>query len=797
MVKWLNNFINRKLAKHRMKHNHSGMPQRQFWYEKLMDQVNHSRIIGALMMIVLWCFCSFIMILPQLTTQEYSLTVNRKSPETIIAEIDFTYEDGAKTEALRRAAETAVPKYYRFSPDEKRRAARDFRKFTDALDARINLEHQKKEYHPADNDEYGKIVAALPPETVKDLAALYEDELTGATLARNFEKILQRGILSGHDKKSLLPEEKIKLMDEFGREQERAAADLPDAREATVHFFQELARQNPLVPVGMLSEAGRPLAAVLEGILSGEGNLERMDDYRRQLQHRARKQVQPVLERVAKNQVIIHRGETVTPRIVEMIEAYNKEYSKQVFEAGSYAHMVYVIYWCLLLVLFVMIYLYHIHPKVVRDNGSMMLCIWVIIAGIALNYLTARGFYAACRTWDISPELVGMALPTGFCAALLAVTVGFRVSLYMGFMVATMTAMMVGDEFNNAIGGMLLCGVTALAVRNADNYRSFFMRTMFAVIVSFIVMGAAIILLLVDNISWREILWGLGVAALNGFLTATLALLALFILEVFFRVSTNMSLLMFDYNHPLLVELRRKAPGTFHHSLTVSTLVEAAAKEIHYNPIPARVAALFHDIGKVTKPRYFAENIPGESKHDDLHPHMSSMVIMNHVKAGLTLASKYRLPRIIRKTIEQHHGTDMVYYFYRKAQDAQTDGDAVEELEFRYPGPLPTDKTVVLVSLADACEAACRSIKKPTPAKIEQMVRDIFERRIRDGQLDHADITMGELSSVRDCFIRELISIHHARMAYPKEHDEDEDRPFMAAEKPKDPAGPKTSGPNA
>ncbi len=797
MVKWLNNFINRKLAQHRMKHNHSGMPQRQFWYEKLMEQINHSRIIGALMMIVLWCFCSFIMILPKLKPHDYKLTLDRRAPETIISEIDFVYEDTAKTDELRRAVEAAVQKYYQLSAEEQRRASRDFRRFAEALDTRIELERQKKQYQPEPNDEYGRIVASLPPDIVETLGGLYGRELTGASMIREFDRILRRGVLSGHEKKSLPPEEKIRLVDEFGREQERTAGELPDAHEAAMEFVMELAKNNPDISVGKLSETGRPLVSVLEKILGDEGNLERTDGRRRQVQQQVRAQVKPVQEKVAKNQIIVHRDEIVTPQIMEIIEAYNLNYNNQVFEAGSFMHMVYIIYWCLLLVIFVMIYLYHIHPKVVRSNGSMMLCIWIIIVSIALNYIMGKVFYMACGIWNISPDLISLALPTGFCAALLAVTVGFRVSLYMGFFVAAMTAMIIGDQFDSAIGGMLLCGITSLAVRNADNYRSFFIRTMFAVIGSFIVIGTAIILPLIDSARWQEIFWGLGVAGVNGFLTATLALLALFVLEVFFRVSTNMSLLMFDYNHPLLVELRRKAPGTFHHSLTVSTLVEAAAKEIHYNPIPARVAALFHDIGKITKPEYFAENIPGENKHNELRPRMSSMVIMNHVKAGLTLASRYRLPRIVRKTIEQHHGTDMVYYFYRKALDAQGDGDTVGELEFRYPGPLPSDKTVVLVSLADACEAACRSIKKPTPAKIEQMVSDIFERRIHDGQLDHADITMGELSIIRDCFIRELTSIHHARMAYPKDNDEDEDKPFVAAEKTKDSAEPKTPDPNA
>ncbi len=793
MIRWLNSYINRKLAQHRMKHNHSGMPQRQFWHERLMEQLNYSRVIGALMMIMLWCFCSFIMILPKLKPHEYNLTVGEKAPETIISEIDFPYEDTRKTEALRLAAEGSVQRYYKFSAEKKAQALRSFGEFTGALIRRINLEKQKQPFRPADDDVYGKMVGTLTPQVLEDLSMLFEDEANSGFMRREFEKILNRGILNERDKKALPPEEKIRVIDELGRETERAVGELPNYREAAARFIVELARNNPNMSVREMTEAGRPLIGIIENILSTDGDLDRMEDRRRQIQREIRKQVKPVLENINKNQVIVRRDEVVTPQIMEIIDAYSKNYSKQVFDSGTYKHMIYIIYWCLLLVLFVIIYLYHIHPKVVRDNGSMMLCTWIIILGIGLNYVMAEAFHASCRIWSISPEWIGVALPVGFSAALLAVTVGFRVSLYMGFFVSTMTAMMIGGHFDTAIAGMLLCGVTALAVRNADNYRSFFMRTMFSVVISFILMGVAFIVVTSDHISWQKLMWGLGLSALNGFMTATLALLALFMMEVFFRVSTNMSLLMFDYNHPLLVELRKKAPGTFHHSLTVSTLVEAAAKEIDFNPIPARVAALFHDIGKIGKPEYFAENIPAENKHDELHPHMSSMVIMNHVKAGLSLAAKYRLPRIIRKTIEQHHGTDMVYYFYRKALDAQPGREGVEEHEFRYPGPLPSDKTVVLVSLADACEAACRSIKKPTPAKIDQMVSDIFQRRIRDGQLDDADITVGELSAIRDCFIRELTSIHHARMAYPKEEEEHEDRPFVAAEKPKDPPKPKTA----
>jgi putative nucleotidyltransferase with HDIG domain len=189
------------------------------------------------------------------------------------------------------------------------------------------------------------------------------------------------------------------------------------------------------------------------------------------------------------------------------------------------------------------------------------------------------------------------------------------------------------------------------------------------------------------------------------------------------------------------------------------------------------VISLFHDIGKMVKPEYYTENQQSEeSKHSKLNPRMSSLVILNHVKEGVDMALKHKLRKIIRDGIEQHHGTDLIFYFYQQAlEEGRTKGVTVDEHDYRYPGPLPKEKEVVILSLADSCEAASRSLQKPTPAKIDALVWEIFRKRIRNGQLDGANLTFGELKRVRKSFVTTLTTMMHGRIAYPKDETEEED----------------------
>ena len=279
----------------------------------------------------------------------------------------------------------------------------------------------------------------------------------------------------------------------------------------------------------------------------------------------------------------------------------------------------------------------------------------------------------------------------------------------------------------------------------------------------------------------------LGAALGIGFLIALIISGLMPIIESLFSLTTNISWLeLSDLNHKLLRRMQLEAPGTFHHSLVVASLAEAAAEEVGANAPMCRVCAYFHDIGKLNKPDYFIENQSGGiNPHDNLTPTMSALVITAHVKDGVDLAMKHNLnPRVV-DVIKEHHGDSLVYYFYRKAQEQlkleeekvgkgienAEDLPQVSEKSFRYPGPTPQTIESGIISLADACESASRSLGKPTPAKISGLVNDIVNARIKDGQLDECPLTLHDLKVVKESFSKTLQSMLHSRIEYPKEEE--------------------------
>ena len=243
-------------------------------------------------------------------------------------------------------------------------------------------------------------------------------------------------------------------------------------------------------------------------------------------------------------------------------------------------------------------------------------------------------------------------------------------------------------------------------------------------------------------------------------------------IEKLFDVQTDISLLEFgDAAHPLLQELVRRAPGTYNHSITVASLAEAAAESIQANGLLARVGAYFHDIGKVFKPDYFAENQGSHgNRHDSLVPAMSTLVIIAHVKDGADLARQHGLPQSIIDFIEQHHGTTLVEYFFRQAakqQEENPNGARLDETSFRYPGPKPQTKEAAVLMLADTVESASRSLVDPAPSRIEHLVHDLALKRLLDGQFDDCGLTLQELRAIEDSLVKSLIAVYHARIKYP------------------------------
>src|SRR5689334_15232366 len=271
----------------------------------------------------------------------------------------------------------------------------------------------------------------------------------------------------------------------------------------------------------------------------------------------------------------------------------------------------------------------------------------------------------------------------------------------------------------------------------------------------------------------------------NGLVTATIVGGVIPMLEPLFQITTDISWLeASDLNHPLLRRMTIEAPGTYHHSLVVANLAEAAAEAVGANATLCRVCSYFHDIGKLVKPEYFTENMNFErNPHDDLAPTMSALIIVAHVKEGVDLALKHGLNRQVIDVIQQHHGTSLVYYFYKRAlqqlEDARAGGKImkmreedipeVSEESFRYSGPKPQTRESAIISLADAVESASRSLEKPTPQKIEQLVTDLIDQRLADHQLDECDLTLRELKTISERFRFTLMNMLHTRIAYPKE----------------------------
>jgi putative nucleotidyltransferase with HDIG domain len=262
-------------------------------------------------------------------------------------------------------------------------------------------------------------------------------------------------------------------------------------------------------------------------------------------------------------------------------------------------------------------------------------------------------------------------------------------------------------------------------------------------------------------------------------ISAIIALLILPMLEHTFAITTDISLLEFsDLGHPLLQRLALEAPGTYHHSLVVANLAQAAAESIGANGLEARVCSYFHDIGKLTKPNFFAENIHMQhNPHDDIPPSMSTLVIIAHVKEGLSLAMLNNLPKPVMRAISEHHGTSMLRFFHNKAQTqlefemdtGEGSTPKVDEGSFRYPGPKPSTKVSAIIGLADAAEAASRSIEKTSPGHIESLVKDIVHARIDDGQLDDCDLSMKDIAKIKRTFVFTLTNMLHGRIPYPKD----------------------------
>ena len=287
-----------------------------------------------------------------------------------------------------------------------------------------------------------------------------------------------------------------------------------------------------------------------------------------------------------------------------------------------------------------------------------------------------------------------------------------------------------------------------------------------------------------------NLIFGVSFGFISGLLSSIIATWSIPVMESIFGYATDMKLLeLVNIEHPLLKEITLRAPGSYHHSIMVSSLAEAAARAIQANPVIAKVGAYFHDVGKVRIPQYYVENqFNWENKHDNISPRMSSIIIVSHVKEGLELANQHQLPNIISDIIIQHHGTSLIKYFYEKAKGASGDNN-VNEIDYRYPGPKPQTREAGIIMLADAIEAASRTLKEPSVSQIQHMVEKLVNYFFSDGQLEECMLTLKDLHEISRSFVNVLAGGFHHRVDYPIQltlyHKKDK-KNGVASEKPPD-----------
>ncbi|HEY6872665.1 MAG TPA: HDIG domain-containing metalloprotein [Geobacteraceae bacterium] len=482
--------------------------------------------------------------------------------------------------------------------------------------------------------------------------------------------------------------------------------------------------------------------------------------------HEARAAVRPVLYKLKRGEMIVRVGE----RIIEE-QALKLE---KMFEARHGINSLFVGGGMFGLVLILFYFPYRFARKNIRKfNPSNKDLLLVCLLTLGTFVILKIAFVVSSAMGGPFPYIDTAAYYYLFPFAVGSMLVRIILNSEVALVYTAICAPLIGIMFNNSLPVVvyaLLGGIVgAHGVRQCTARGTIFTAGMKLSVVNLAM--AVSFQIFSDSLFSLQTVYCAVFALIGGMVNAVIVTGIIPLIETLFHYTTDIKLLeMANLNSPLLRELMVRAPGTYHHSVIVGNLVEAAAEAISANPLLARVAAYHHDIGKISKPLYFIENVSGgESKHDRLSPSMSALILISHVKEGAELAREHRLGVPIIDIIRQSHGTGLITFFYQKAKDlAAAEGKAVDEREFRYPGPKPQTREAGLVLLADHVEAASRTLADPTPARIQGMVQKIINNIFIDGQLDECELTLKNLHEIAKSFNRILSGIYHHRIDYPE-----------------------------
>ena len=463
---------------------------------------------------------------------------------------------------------------------------------------------------------------------------------------------------------------------------------------------------------------------------------------------------------VNENERIIAKHDRITKQVKLKIESYKEAKGDAIGSEGIVLQLIGKFLHISFFITILAIYLYLFRKKIFYDNTKIVLISVIVIFVSFVTYLINHIAVKAPIQYLIFVPAASMIFTIVFDS---------RVGFYLTVILSLIVGALRGNDYTFMAMNFIAGGLSVYTVRDIKN-RSQIFRSFVFILVGY---TASILAFGLERFAPAEsMLIELAFATSNALISPVLTYGLLIFFERLFNITTDLTLLeLSNFDRPLLRELARKAPGTFNHSMTMGTIAEAAAEKIGANALLARVGAYYHDIGKTIEPQGFVENqMNSQNLHENLPPEESVHLILKHVNDGIELARQHKLPQELIDFIPMHHGTTVSKFFYEKAKTLYGE-DKINIDDFKYPGPKPNTKETAIVMLADGCESAVRSITDPDTTKVENMINNIFNSRLKEAQLDDSPITFSDISKMKEEFLSILISQHHRRIKYPKQED--------------------------
>ncbi len=744
------------------------------WLERIKTPSYQKWFVGIGIAIILTLLLS-----PSLTLRFKEYKVGDIVTKEIKSTQDLLVEDEKSTQEKRAEAERSVLSVYDYDPMVLSDAEHRIRTTFGSLAASSQKGEKGNDQNAMRRKEWDSTLRL--PLTQREWQVLEKERFNpaiGEAALRLITPILKKGVVNDKDLLDPNADRGIVIRNIQTREEKKSFPPFGffDFKEAKAKVRSQADLPSPI--------KGKELSPIVLKIAEHflRLNLTFNKDETEEKKINAREKINPVYFQVKRGEVILRPGERVQEEHLLKIKALKK--------AQERTHLLAILIGMGLLTFLILASLYQFSTQNIRKIALSQKDL--------LFFSTALlGIIALLKLFQLSTDVLGgeffsipsssylYLFPIATGAMLVRIVLNSEVAIVFSLLASYFSAVLMGNQLFYFIFTFVGSVIGAHKVAQCEQ-RGILIK-------AGITVGGINILMIISynlisgNPFKMTLLSDLMMGFLGGILAPVLVLGIAPIIESLFGYTTDIKLLeLANMDHPILKDLILQAPGTYHHSIIVGSLVEASAKSIAANPLLARVSAYYHDIGKLKKPLYFIENVGGgENKHDHLIPTMSSLILISHVKDGVEMARENRLGERIGHIIQQHHGTSLISYFYQKAKEKENpEMESINENDFRYPGPKPQTKEAGIVMLADSVEAASRALTDPTPSRIKSLVQRITNNIFLDGQLEECELTLKDLQKIQESFDRILTAIFHQRIDYPlstssespkKRNDEDLD----------------------